>query len=428
MKKVLFIVLTAVMLLTAIPGCRVDQPVLGQVIQSDKSRDTGPVVSAGDLATLVEGNNQFAFNLYQVLRQQEDGNLFYSPYSISAALAMTWAGAKTETAASMANALSFLLAQDKLHAGFNSLDLLLQSRSEGAQGQDDEGFRLNIANAIWGQQGYNFLPDFLDVLAQNYGAGMRIVDFVNRTEESRIKINDWVSEKTEGKIKDLIPQGSIDTMTRLVLTNAIYFNAAWLHQFEKTVTANGIFHTLHSGDVTVPMMHQTDYFKYADGANYQAVELPYDGQELSMVILLPGAGEYEAFEQSLTADGVNAVLTAMKKESVILTMPKFSFDSSLGLKDALTQLGMGVAFTESADFSGMNGKKDLLIQDVLHKAFVSVDEKGTEAAAATAVIVGTTSLPINQKTVIMDRPFIFFIRDIQTNSIIFIGRVLNPAA
>jgi serpin B len=422
MKKVLLFILLFATLI-AVPACT--QTSLGAEIKSDKPRDTAPVVSAADLTELVDGNNTFAFDLFNVLRQ-ESGNLFYSPYSISEALSMTWAGAGNGTETDMARALRFTLPQGRLHPAFNSLDLQLKQRGEGAKGTNEEGFKLNIANAIWGQQGFKFQPAFLDVLAQSYGAGLRTVDYVNQTEKSRTTINDWVSGQTSGKIKDLIPQGSIDTYTRLVLTNAIYFNAAWRNPFDKDLTSSGTFHTSGSGDVTVPMMHQTENNKYTEGNGYQAVELPYDGNQLSMVILLPEAGQYDVFEKALTADAVNKILANMQNTSVVLTLPQFEYDATLGLKDALSQLGMAAAFTENADFSGMDGKKDLFIQDVLHKAYVSVNEAGTEAAAASAVIVGVTSAPVNQSHFTADRPFIFFIRDIATGQIIFIGRVLNP--
>jgi serpin B len=340
---------------------------------------------------------------------------------------MTYAGARGETEKNMAEALHFTLPQDRLHPAFNSLDLQLKQRGQGAKGKDDEGFRLHVVNAIWGQKDYQFLGQFLDVLAQNYGAGLRLVDFINETEPSRITINNWVSDQTEERIKDLIPQGAIDELTRLVLTNAIYFNAAWQYPFEETATSNGSFLLLNGSNVTVPMMRQTESLRYTAGTNYQAVELPYDGQELSMVILLPRAGQFEAFEQSLDAEVVKGIIDRLEGGQVALTMPKFEYEYSLGLKKALTTLGMGVAFTPDADLSGMDGKRDLLIQDVLHKAFVSVDEAGTEAAAATAVIVGTTSVPAQPVEVKIDRPFIFLIRDIATGSIIFVGRVLNPA-
>ena len=424
MRKMLLLLMIPVLLL-GIAGC--GRTASGEVLKSDLSRNTAPEFNETDLETLVNGNNSFAFNLYQVLKE-EKSNLFYSPYSISAALAMTYAGARGDTEKAMAEALHFDLPQDRLHPAFNGLDLQLEQRGEGAKGMDGEGFRLNIVNAIWGQKDYRFLDEYLNVLAQNYGAGLRIVDFVNETEQSRLTINQWVSDQTEGKIEDLIPQGVINQLTRLVLTNAIYFNAAWEHQFQEGSTTDGPFHLPDGGEVTVPMMHQTESLGYMEGDGYQAVELPYDGQELSMVILLPEEGAFNTFENNLNIAFVNPVLDNLELQRVALTMPKFEYESAFGLKDALTTLGMGVAFTPDADLSGMDGKHDLFIQDVVHKAFVAVDESGTEAAAATAVIVGLTAMPAEPVTMTIDRPFIFFIRDIQTGSIIFIGRVFNPTA
>lgn len=426
MKKTILLALVSVMLLSVV-ACG-GQPVSGkEVLQSDKPRDTSPNVNEADLAALVEGNNAFAFDLYQAL-SQKDTNLFYSPYSISEALAMTYAGARGETEKEMAEALSFTLPQARLHTAFNSLDLQLKQRGEGAKGKDGEGFRLNVVNAIWGQKDYKFLDGFLDVLAQNYGAGLRILDFIKETEQSRQAINKWVSDQTEERIKDLVPEGAISEITRLVLTNAIYFNAAWLYPFEEEMTTDGVFHLLNGNSVTVPMMKQTESFRYTAGDDYQAVELPYDGRELSMVILLPKEGRFNAFEEKLDAEFVKSIVDKLGGGQVALTMPKFEYDCSFGLKDALKTLGMEAAFTDGADFSGMNGRRDLFIQDVLHKAFVSVDEAGTEAAAATAVIVGVTGLPAEPVTVTIDKPFIFFIRDIQTGSTVFVGRVLNPVA
>ncbi len=376
---------------------------------------------------LVEGNSTFAWNLYQILKQT-DSNVFYSPYSISEALAMTYAGANGDTAKQMADTLQFLLAQDKLHPAFNNLDLLLKQRGQGAEGKDGKGFRLNVVNAIWGQKDYKFLQTFLDVLAQNYGAGLRLLDFKNKPEDSRIIINKWVSEQTENRINDLIPQGAIDPLTRLVLTNAIYFNAAWQTQFNKDNTSSGTFYMLNGNTTTAQMMHLTHSFGYAEGENYQAVELPYSGGELSMVVLLPASGSFNEFQSSLNASLVNDIINNLQHTEVVLTMPKFEFESSFSLKDILTEMGMPVAFDPNkADFSGMDGNKDLYITDVIHKAFVSVDEAGTEAAAATAVIVGATAMPVNQVTVNIDRPFIFLIRDIQTGAILFVGRVLTTS-
>jgi len=403
------------------------QPASSEIIRSEKQRVTPPDMDKEAMTTLVAGNSEFAFDLYQTLRV-EDGNLFYSPYSISLALAMTYSGARGETAQQMANTLHFLLSQDHLHPAFNSLDIELGERGEGAEGKDDEGFRLNIVNAIWGQEDYQFLTTFLDLLAENYGAGLRTLDFVHAPEESRTIINNWVGDQTEGRIEDLIPQGVISALTRLVLTNAIYFNAAWQYPFSEDTTGDGPFYLLDGGEVTVPMMRQTESFGYAEGDVYQAVELPYDGRELSMIILLPQTGQFETFEETLDAGQVEAIVNGMETRPVSLTMPKFEFESSFSLKEALAAMGMPVAFSELADFSGMTGNRDLFISEVVHQAFVSVDEAGTEAAAATAVVMALTAVPEKPVEVTVDRPFIFLIRDIETDTIIFMGRVINPGS
>jgi serpin B len=386
-----------------------------------------PQANSDDLAALAQGNSAFAFDLYQVLREQ-DGNLFYSPYSISLALAMTYAGARGETEAQMADALHFTLSQAQLPPAFRDLTLALASRGEGAEGKDGEGFRLNIANALWGQEGYQFLDEFLAVLDDNYGAGMRLVDFVGAPEDSRVAINDWVSDETEGRIENLIPQGVINALTRLVLTNAIYFNAAWEEPFQEEATRDGTFYLLDGSEVTVPMMRQTTSFLYAAGKGYQAVELPYDGHQLSMVILLPEAGTFEDFQGALDARQVDAIVQDLTRQQVALAMPQFEFESEFSLNEALAALGMPLAFTGGADFSGMTGNRDLFISAVIHKAFVSVDEAGTEAAAATAVVMELTAAPAEPVQVTLDRPFIFFIRDIETGAILFLGRIVDPSA
>jgi serpin B len=425
MKRLLFLMLTIVMT-AGLFGC--SQPASGELLMSDKDRITSPMVDQSDMTMLVNGDSEFAFDLYQALKK-EDGNIFYSPYSISLALAMTYAGARGETAKQMADALSFNLPQDELHPAFNALALELDKRGEGAGGKDGEGFRLNIVNAIWGQKDYKFLSAYLDLLAENYGAGLRVLDFIKDPNQSREVINQWVSDQTEGRIKDLIPEGSIDSLTRLVLTNAVYFNAAWKLPFQPEATTNGPFHLISGTDVTVAMMKQTGSFKYVEDDNYQAIELPYDGQELSMVIFLPAPGQFQAFEEAMNYQLVSDISAQkINNRQVALTMPKFEFESEFGLKETLMEMGMVEPFRDSADFSGMSSQSDLHIDDVVHKAFVSVDEAGTEAAAASAVIVGTTSMPPEPVTVTLDRPFVFLIRDIQTGTILFIGRVMNPAA
>jgi serpin B len=399
-----------------------------EVAQSAAQRITSPAVPEADLAELVAGNSAFAFDLYQAVRGNP-GNLLYSPYSISLALAMTYAGARGETQQQMADTLSFTLPDDRLHPAFNALDLDLASRGEPRYGSEAYRFQLNIANAIWGQQGYAFLPEFLDVLAQNYGAGLRLLDFMSAPEESRLTINDWVSDQTAGKIPNLLPPGFIDALTRLVLTNAIYFNAGWAFPFEPENTQDGPFHLLDGSEVTVPMMKQSQEFAYAEGDGYQAVELPYGSSGLSMVLLVPSAGQFEAFESSLSAERVGAIVRGLRWWEVIVTlsMPKFDFESSFDLGETLAAMGMPDAFSGSADFSGMTGSQELSISGVVHKAFISVDEEGTEAAAATGIGM-PASAPQEHVELIIDRPFVFLIRDSETGAILFVGRVVNPAA
>jgi len=426
MKDKLWLSVLMVALMSGLVACT--QPASGEVLHSEKPRVTSPDVSEADLATLVNGNSTFALDLYQTIKER-GGNLFYSPYSISLALAMTYSGARGETEQQMADTLCFVLSQDRLHPAFNSLDIELSRRGEGAKGKDEKGFRLNVVNAIWGQKDYKFLSEFLDVLAENYGAGLRILDFASAPEESRLTINNWVSDQTEGRIKDLIPQGLIDSLTRLVLTNAIYFNAAWQEPFEEDATHDGTFYLLNGDEITVPMMRQTESFGYGEGDGYQAVELPYDGREVSMVILLPTAGNFESFEDSLDAQRLDEIIGGLEYRRVALTMPKFEFDSDFSLGETLAAMGMPVAFSSGADFSGMTGNRELFIADVVHKAFVSVDEAGTEAAAATAVVMPMAIMPPEEPIeVTVDHPFVFLIRDIETGTILFIGRVVNPSA
>lgn len=396
--------------------------------QVEEGRITSPDVPPSDLDELVQQNTAFAFDLYHAMQSEHD-NLFYSPYSISMALAMTYAGARGETAAQMSEALKFTLPEDHLHPAFNALDLELAERGKGPTVEEGDAFQLNVVNQLWGQSGYEFLQGFLDTLAAHYGAGMRLLDFQSAPEQARQTINDWVAEQTEGKIEDLIPPDAIGELTRLVLTNAIYFNATWQHQFNEDQTQDGPFQPLDDTEVTVPMMHQEEFFEYADGDDYQAVELPYAGRELSMLILLPEAGQFADFEASLGAERVDAVVQSLERESVKLTMPKFEFDSRFRLSDTLAGLGMPLAFDpEQADFSGMDGTDKLFIKAVVHKAFVAVDEEGTEAAAATGVMMQAASAPPTPVELKIDRPFIFMIRDIETEAILFVGRVLDPSA
>ena len=402
-------------------------------LRSDKGRPVSAVGPA-DLDELVRGNNAFAFDLYRALSSRE-GNLFYSPFSVSQALARVSAGARGETLRQMEVTLHHRLPQSGLHPAFNALDRTLASRGQEPGGAPNSGgeagqyFRLNIANAIWGQEGYHFLPDFLDVLAEYYGAGMIPTDFAGAPDESRVRINDWVAQETEGKIKDLLPPGVIDRSTRLVLTNAIYFNASWHWPFNPRNTRIRPFHLAGGGTVKVRMMTETtkELYGYARGDGYQAVDVPYSWGEMSMTILLPDEGTLEAFEDSLDSEILDRIIDGITTDWVTLTMPLFEFESDFSLDKTLAEMGMPDAFDDrAADFSGMTGSRDLWISEIVHKAFVSVDEKGTEAAAATGVVMLESGPGKEPIAVTVDRPFIFLVRDTVTGTILFLGRVSNP--
>ena len=410
MKRIAAVILS-VLILAGLFGCAEPPAAI-----ATNEKTTGPSDANQTVPVkLNEGNGDFAFDLYTKLKDT-GGNLFYSPYSISAALAMTWAGASGETEKQMADVLHFTLPQEQLHPAFRSLASELAGRGDDTADQDDKGFILRNANALWGQQGYQFVPEFIDNLSQNYDAGMKTLDFAKNAEKSRVVINDWVSEQTEDKINDLIPPGGVDLMTRLVLTNAIYFKANWFYQFNSDFTRDGDFNLLNGTTTTVKMMKQTEYFNYTSGDGYQAVELPYQGNKLSMLVLLPEKGEFPAFENTISSAKVRDIIGNLEQEKVALTMPKFEFTSDFQSAEILKAMGMTDAFSSAADFSGISEEEKIWIDEVIHKAFVAVDENGTEAAAATAVImVGlpTSSLPIEFT---MDRPFIFLIRDIETGT------------
>lgn len=413
----------------AAPPLKPSQVARAEVAQSDQPRNLSPNVPPAALAELVSGNTAFALSLYHLLSAENTANLFYSPYSISVALAMTYAGARGETEQQMANALHFSLPQERLHAAFNALDQQLTNLAQGTQGSEEgKGFRLHIANALWGQQGFEFLNEFLDTLAQNYGAGLRLVDFSANPEAARQVINQWVSDQTEEKIQNLIPQGVLDPLTRLVLTNAIYFNAAWQYPFQKEATTEEPFFLLNGEKVTVAMMKLNKSLLYAEGADFQLVSLPYEGGSIEMVVILPQAGQFEALRAKIDPAWLTEALAQRQSHTVNLSMPRFNVESDFSLVNALSALGMPAAFQpDQADFSGMDGRRDLYIGEVLHKAYVNVDEAGTEAAAATAVIMElTAALPEQPVIMTINRPFLFLIREVQSGAVLFVGQVTHP--
>ncbi len=399
-----------------------------QELKSDAVYQDNPSVSEPDLEQLALDNSRFALDMYRQLAVVYQGkNLFFSPYSISSALAMTYAAAENETERVMAETMHFSLPDERLHPAFNKQNILLNSRGQGAQGADGTPFRLRVVNSIWGRAGYPFLSSFLDTLATNYGAGLRVLDFVNASEDSRFIINGWVEEQTEERIKDLLPQGSIHPNVVLVLVNAVYFNAGWLLKFQEEVTRPVEFTNLSGAKVTAQMMAQNEYFAYYQGDGYQAVELLYDGREMSMVLLVPDADQFDQFEQGLSVEQLQQTVTGLQRTQVQLSMPKWELETdSIRMKEMFKALGMGLAFTFDADFTGMVERRDVCIEEVFHKAFVAVDENGTEAAAATAVVMVDAAAPIVDVTLVIDRPFIYFIRDIETNTIVFMGRVADP--
>ncbi len=404
----------------------------GDIARSSLKHDDNPQVADADYQALLDGNSDFAFSLYSELTKSDDGNVIMSPVSATVALAMTYAGAKGETAAQMAQALHFDLPQEKLHPALNKLAMELASRNVATHHTEegDKSLRLDLVNATWAQKNYQFNSPYLDTLAVSYDAGVHLLDFESNPDGSRKTINGWVSDNTEGKIANLIPQGAIDSTTRLVLTNALYFYGSWVYPFDKSSTADAAFHPLSGSDVQVPTMHQTETFSYAEGTNYQVVDLPYDGGAVSMRIVLPAQGHFDEVRQGLSTSWMAGVDKAVQGSEVSVSLPKFKFDwGTTSLKPALKDMGMKDAFIyPTADFTGMEPKHELYVGDVLQKAFVGVDESGTEAAAATAVIMNAGSaIEPPPKEFNADRPFLFFIRD-NSGQLLFVGQVTNPAS
>jgi serpin B len=375
-------------------------------------------------ATVVKGNNQFALDLYRQLHS-EKGNLFFSPYSISTALAMTYAGARNQTAEQMAKTLHFTLDNADLHPAFG---LLIHEINGKKADSRKRGYQLSTANALWVQKGYPFLPAFLKLTRDNYGAGEKTVDFAGAIEQARKTINAWVDKETQHKIKELLPEGTPTTGTRLVLTNAIYFKAEWESQFKKNDTAEDVFHVTPRMKVKAPLMHQIGKFGYFKDGTVQGLEMPYVGNDLSMVVLLPTKVDgLPDLEKRLTASQLAAWLGKLRKKEVAVTLPTFKTTKAFQLKKALSGLGMSVAFSDEADFSGINEGKRVSISEVIHEAFVNVTEKGTEAAAATAAVAeDSLADPTSPPAFRADHPFVFLIRHRHSDSILFLGRVVRP--
>jgi serpin B len=396
---------------------------------SGLQREMEPAVTAAQLQTLAEDNTAFALNFYEQLRSSE-GNLIYSPFSISVALAMTMAGAEGDTQAAMQEALQLSLPIETLYPAYNALLLSIEGSeklsNENAQG---DPFTLNIANSIWGQTGYPFKEPFLNTLAQNFGAGMHTVDYVRAPGAARQAINGWVEDETQDKIKDLLPEGSVDAMTRLVLANAIYFKGSWYTAFDVNATQSAPFTLLNGSQTDVDMMALNgEHLMYGERNGFQIIQLPYMSTDFVMTLIVPDEGEFSHVENALTAEAYQDWTSQLDYTLVNVQMPKFDFETSVNANAILMALGMGDAFDGStADFSGMTDEDRLVISEVLHKATITVDESGTEAAAATAVVMKLTSaMPEDAIDLTMDRPFMFFIEHQPTGSVLFMGRVVEP--
>ncbi len=386
-----------------------------------------PVSGAGargestPIEALVNGNTAFALDLYGHLREAR-GNLFLSPYSISTALGMTYAGAKGGTGKQMSEVLHFAMEQEQLHSTFGHLEAQLNAV------RDKSSIELNIANALWAEREYRFLERFLELVRGNYQAECRYADFKTASEAAREEINAWVEHQTNEKIKDLIQRGVLDSLTRLVLVNAIYFKGMWASQFEEGATKEAAFWVAPDAPVDVPMMSQEEEFKYMENGDVRMLELPYVGDDLSMIILLPtkidGLADLEVL---LTMENLNAWLVRLQKRRLTVYLPRFRVTSQFSLKRTLASMGMADAFNPRvADFSGIDGTKNLSISAVVHKAFVDVNEEGTEAAGATGVVVGVTAIPAPPLVFRADHPFVFLIRDNGSGSILFLGRLADP--
>jgi len=381
---------------------------------------------------VVDANNRFALDLYARLAEDPeagDGNIFFSPFSLSSALAITYEGARGTTADEIRSVFHFPENQSVLRSGFAGVIEDINSRANA--------YTLRTANALWAEQTYPFLGDYISAAEQHYGARTTNLDFINTPDKSRGIINTWVEDQTEDRIKDLLQPGTINPLTRLVITNAIYFKGTWVAQFDEEKTTDADFRTGTGAIVRVPMMEQTDEdarYGYAETDILQALSMPYEsgeGKDLSMLVLLPKNDDLARIERSLNTRMLSSLQDSLRTRKVIVYFPKFVMETKYSLPAVLSAMGMPTAFTPSADFSGMDGTRNLFIDDVIHQAFVEVNEEGTEAAAATGVTMQLTSMRVEEPPVPVfraDHPFIFLIQDNETGNILFMGRFTSPGA
>lgn len=391
--------------------------------------DSGDEASAEDdlkavsAETIAKASNTFGTNLYATIATGDD-NVFFSPYSISTALAMTYAGSRGKTQDAMRGTLA--LPAGDVHGGFGALARALASRSQAGNAATRP--ELNIANSLWGEKTQPFESTYTALVKRSYGAGLELADFAKKPDAERARINAWVEDQTNDKITDLLGQGTITAQTKLVLVNAIYFKAGWERPFDVQNTQKADFSPLTGAKKKVAMMGTTREMAHHATAAFDAIALPYAGNELELVAIAPKEGTFRTFESSFDAEKLASIRDAMTRKRVALDLPKFKIaGASVKLKDQLTKLGMGVAFTDAADFRGITGDSSTKVGDVIHKAFIDLDEKGTEAAAATAVVImAKSAMPKPPVPAVFDRPFLFAIRDVPTGAILFMGRVTKP--
>ena len=412
-------VFSVFILMSALLGCAAKSPVQPDPVDPIQERQLAGGVQT-EAKRLVEANNRFAFELYAQLRGT-NGNLFLSPFSISTAFGMAYAGAGGQTAQEMANVFHYPLAQEKLHPTFGAL---VQSLDRGGQ---LGGYELRVANRTWGQHGFPFRDEFLRITRQDYGAELQQVDFASDPETARQNVNAWVAARTHDRILDLFPQGAIDAFTRLVLANAIYFKGLWATPFDPARTLEAPFYLSGSEQVPVPTMMRQGLARIAPLPGARMLALPYKGGDLSMLIVLPREFDgLAALEASLTFEALQQAVGALQEtpSAIPISIPRFRIESKFGLGPTLATMGMPSAFTAgAADFSGIDGGRDLHIAAAIHQSFVEVNEEGTEAAAATGISIGTTSV---STSFMANHPFLFVIYDNVTGSILFMGRVMNP--
>jgi serpin B len=414
--KILFPAIVIAAVLLGICLVYLIKPGRKEGFRADDSKATPEKVRA-----VVGANNEFAFDLFSKYRENYPGkNIFFSPYSISTAIAMTFEGAKEKTAWEIQNTLHFPKDCDTRTAGF--------AKIYNQMNRENDEYELRTANALWTQKNYEFLEGYLRTVERYYGGKATGLDFQKDSEGSRRVINSWVEDQTNNKIKDLIPEGAIDTMTRLILTNAVYFMGYWDSPFDEKNTVEGEFRVNPKEMVKVPMMYQTGQFNYAETEEYQILEMPYSGENLSMLVVLPREGKQGRVEESLTSEKLEGIRGTLRIREVAVGFPKFKIETKYFMKDTLEEMGMPSAFSKEADFSGMTGSRDLFISMVVHQAFVEVTEKGTEAAAATGVEMEWLALPPEEPVSFRaDHPFLFVILQNDTGNIVFLGRVTNPA-